>query len=87
MIYRKDQNFSLSDIAPTKNNISKQNFDLILASQPYRSRINARKKNEYVIKPMIEALAKKGKLIIVHAAGNDPAHELVKKYGLKPFPH
>ena len=88
VIYRKDQNFSLSDIAPTKNNLSKQNFDLILASQPYRSRINARKKNEYVIKPMIDALSKKGKLIIVHASGNDPAHELVKKIWPKenPFP-
>ncbi len=77
IIYRADQAFSLHHIIPQKNK-TRETFDLILASQPYRSRIEARKKNDYVIKPMIKALSNNGKLIIVHAAGNDPGSELIK---------
>ena len=87
IIYRKDQEFSLKNIIPKKNN-GKNNYDLIIASQPYRSRISAEKKVKYVINPMIKALNKKGKLIIVHACGNDPANKIIKKIWPKdkPFP-
>ncbi len=87
IIHREDQSFPLDHLIPNKNN-TKETFDLILASQPYRSRIDARKKNEYVIQPMINALNKNGKLVLVHAAGNDPAHELIKEIWPKekPFP-
>ena len=87
IIYREDQAFALDHIIPKKNH-TKETFDLILASQPYRSRIHERKKNEYVIKPMVNALSKKGKLIVVHASGNDPASELINKLWPKenPFP-
>ena len=40
VIYRKDQEFSLKNVIPKKNN-GKNNYDLIIASQPYRSRISA----------------------------------------------
>ena len=76
IIYRKDQEFILKNIIPKK--LWKNNYDLIIASQPYRSRI-AEKKVKYVINPMIKALNKKGKLIIVHACGNDPANKIIKK--------
>ena len=87
IIYRKDQEFILKNIIPKKNN-GKNNYDLIIASQPYRSRISAEKKVKYVIDPMIKALNKKGKLIIVHACGNDPASKIIKKIWPKdkPFP-
>ena len=87
IIYRKDQEFSLKNIIPKKNN-GKNNYDLIIASQPYRSRISAEKKVKYVINPMIKALNKRGKLIIVHACGNDPANKIIKKIWPKdkPFP-
>ena len=87
IIYRDDQSFPLNHLIPIKNK-TKENFDLILASQPYRSRIKARKKNEYVIKPMIDALSKNGKLVVVHASGKDPAYELIKKIwpNENPFP-
>ncbi len=86
VIYRRDQEFVLSDIIPTKLR-PKNKFDLIIASQPYRSRISAEKKVKYVIAPMINALTKRGKLIIVHAAGKDPANQIIKKIwpNEKPF--
>ena len=87
IIYRKDQEFSLKSIIPKKNN-GKTFFDLIIASQPYRSRIPAEKKVKYVINPMIRSLEKKGKLVVVHACGNDPANKIIKKIwpNENPFP-
>ena len=87
IIYREDQEFNVNELIPTKSN-SKNEFDLIIASQPYRSRISAEKKVKYVIEPMIRALKPKGKLLTIHAAGNDPANDIVKKIwpNEKPFP-
>jgi len=87
VIYREDQEFILSDIIPTKAN-ARNNFDLIIASQPYRSRISAEKKFKYVIEPMLKALAPKGSLLIIHASGKDPANEIITKLWPeeKPFP-
>ena len=88
VIYRKDQEFVLQDVIPKKNN-GKTDYDLIIASQPYRSRVSAEKKVKYVIEPMIKSLAKKGKLIVVHACGGDPANKIIKKIWPKenPFPY
>ena len=87
VIYREDQEFVLKNIIPTIKN-PENKFDLILASQPYRSRIEVGKKVNYVIKPMIKALSSKGQLLIVHAAGRDPANKIIKKLWPKdnPFP-
>ncbi len=87
IIYRKDQEFSLKNIIPKKNNC-KNNFDLIIASQPYRSRISVEKKVRFVIDPMIKSLSKKGKLAVIHACGNDPGNQIIKKIWPKekPFP-
>ena len=87
IIYRKDQEFSLKNIIPKKNN-GQNNFDLIVASQPYRSRISAEKKVKYVIDPMVKSLNKKGKLAVIHACGNDPGNQIIKKIWPKekPFP-
>ena len=87
VIYREDQEFNVNELIPTKNN-SENKFDLIIASQPYRSRITAEKKVRYVIEPMIKALKSKGKLLTIHASGKDPANDIIKKIWPKedPFP-
>ena len=87
VIYREDQEFNVNELIPTKSN-SENKFDLIIASQPYRSRISAEKKVKYVIEPMIRALNPKGKLLTIHAAGKDPASDIIKKVWPKenPFP-
>ena len=87
VIYRKDQEFSLKNVIPKKNN-GKNNYDLIIASQPYRSRVTAEKKVKFVIEPMIKSLEKNGKLIVVHACGGDPANKIVKQVWPRenPFP-
>ena len=87
VIYRKDQEFVLRDVIPTKNN-GKTYYDIIIASQPYRSRVTAEKKVKFVIEPMIKSLEKNGKLIVVHACGGDPANKIVKQVWPRenPFP-
>ena len=87
VIYREDQEFVLHNIIPTKSK-SDNKFDLIIASQPYRSRISVEKKVKYVIEPMIKALAPKGKLLTIHACGNDSTNQIIKKIWPKenPFP-
>ncbi len=87
IIYRKDREFVLKDVIPSKKN-SSSSFDLIIASQPYRSRVTAEKKVKFVIEPMIKALAPKGKLIVVHACGKDPGNKIIKKIwpNEDPFP-
>ena len=87
VIYRKDQEFSLKNIIPKRND-GKNSYNLIIASQPYRSRISAEKKVKYVIEPMIKSLDRKGKLVVVHACGKDPGNKIIKKIwpNEKPFP-
>ena len=87
IIYRQDQEFALDHIIPQPNG-SKNYFDLIIASQPYRSRINVQQKIDYVVKPMIHALASGGKLMLVHAFGNDSSSEIIQKVwpNDNPFP-
>ena len=87
IIYRQDQEFALDHIIPRPDGF-KNYFDLIIASQPYRSRINVQKKIDYVVKPMIHALASGGKLILVHASGNDSGSEIIQKVwpNDNPFP-
>ena len=87
IIYRQDHEFVLDHIIPQQDG-SKNYFDLIIASQPYRSRISVQQKVDYVVKPMIQALASGGKLILVHAMGNDSGMEIIQKIWPddNPFP-
>ena len=50
VIYRKDQEFVLKNVIPKQEN-GKNEYDIIIASQPYRSRVSAEKKVKFVIEP------------------------------------
>ena len=77
----------MKNVIPNKNK-GKNNYDLIIAYQPYRSRITGEKKVKYVLEPMIKSLDKNGKLVVIHASGDDPANKIIKKIWPKekPFP-
>jgi hypothetical protein len=64
-------------------------YDLILASQPYRSRVSAKFKAEKVIAPLTRALGKGGRLLGVHSYGHDPGLEIIQNIwpGENPFPN
>ena len=60
-----------------------------MVSQAYRSRATVEKKVNLVIKPMIDLIAKNGKLAIFHSCGNDPGMEVINKLWPDevPFPN
>jgi hypothetical protein len=78
ILYREDCRFLLDGIIPKKGD-SKADFDLIIASQPYRSRVSAQFKVEKVVAPLTRALAKGGRLLGFHSYGHDPGLEIIQK--------
>jgi hypothetical protein len=77
VIYRKDQRFLLDSVIP-KPGPQRADFDLVLASQPWRARMSAEFKVKYVLGPLTKALGPCGRLLAVHSIGNDPGLELVR---------
>ncbi|MEP1332294.1 MAG: hypothetical protein ABJK43_06320 [Lentilitoribacter sp.] len=86
VIYRKDQKFLLNDIIPKRETI-KADFDLVIASQPYRARVPVSFKVKNVVAPLVKALAPKGRFIGVHSHGADPGLEIIREIwpGENPF--
>jgi hypothetical protein len=86
VIYRKDHQFLLDPIIPRPGAIS-GDYDLIIASQPYRLRAPAEYKARMVIAPLARALAPGGRLIGIHSHGNDPGLDVIRGVwpGENPF--
>ena len=78
VIYRKDQRFLLDSVIPASGP-QRADYDLILASQPWRARMDADFKVKYVLRPLTEALGPAGRLLAVHSIGSDPGLELVRE--------
>jgi len=78
VLYRKDQDFTLDPIRPRQDWAGCQ-YDLIMASQPYRIRISAEKKVKNVIAPLARSLAPGGRMVVVQSMGGDPGMKIVHK--------
>src|SRR5438034_3623742 len=88
VLYRADHKFLLDPIIPRPGG-TVANYDLVIASQPYRARASLEFKAKRVIAPLAKALGPGGRLIAIHSHGNDPGHEIVQKVwpGENPFIH
>ena len=88
VIYRADHRFLLDPIIPRPGG-TLANYDLIIASQPYRARAPLDFKASRVIAPLSKALGPGGRLIAIHSHGNDPGMEIIRKVwpGDNPFIH
>src|SRR6202521_1549297 len=86
VIYREDHRFLLDPIIPHPGR-AEANFDLVIASQPYRARASAEFKAKRVIAPLARALRSGGRLIAIHSCGNDPGVEVIQSVwpGDNPF--
>jgi hypothetical protein len=78
VIYRKDHSFLLDSVIPKPGNFA-GNYDLAIASQPWRARMSADFKVKKVLAPIIRSLGPAGRMLAVQSCGNDPALELVKR--------
>ncbi len=86
VIYRDDQRFLLDRVIPRQGQ-ARADFDLVIASQPYRARVSAEFKAQKVIVPLTRALGPGGRLLGIHSCGNDPGLEIVQQVwpGENPF--
>jgi hypothetical protein len=78
VIYRKDHSFLLDDVIPKPGQVA-GNYDLVIASQPWRARMSAEFKVKKVLAPLIRSLGPAGRLLAVQSCGGDPALEMVKE--------
>jgi len=78
VIYREDNRFLLDQVRP-KRSMGLADFDLVIASQPYRARATAEFKAEKVIAPLALSLSPGGRLIGIHSCGGDPGLEIIRR--------
>jgi hypothetical protein len=86
VIYREDQRFLLDSVLPRQGRIV-ADYDLVIASQPYRARASTEFKAQKVVAPLARSLGWGGRLIGIHSAGGDPGLEIIQKVwpGENPF--
>ncbi|HEX6299326.1 MAG TPA: hypothetical protein VF148_02540 [Acidimicrobiia bacterium] len=77
VLYRKDREFLLKNVIPRQGE-SGGVYDLIVASQPYRARTAVARKVGMVLVPLARALAPGGRMVVVHAHGDDPGLEIIR---------
>ena len=88
VIYRNDHRFLLDQIVP-KPGGTVADYDLVIASQPYRARASLEFKAKRVLAPLARALGPGGRMIAIHSYGRDPGMEIIHKVwpNDNPFTH
>jgi hypothetical protein len=78
VLYRDDYKFMLDSVRPRRG-VAQADFDLVIASQPYRARAAVEFKAKRVIAPLVRALGPGGRLLGVHSHGDDPGLEIIRR--------
>jgi len=88
VIYREDHRFLLDQVIP-KRGAGRADYDLVMASQPFRARASLDFKVKRVLAPLSRALGPSGRLLSNHSHGNDPGQEILQGVwpGENPFIH
>jgi len=86
VLYRDDYRFLLNDVIPRRGAV-RADYDLVIASQPYRLRVPTEFKAQRVLAPLARSLGPGGRLLGIHSRGGDPGMELIQKVwkGENPF--
>src|SRR5690606_27239523 len=66
VIYREDCRFFMDPVIPRRGDV-KADYDLVIASQPFRARASTQFKGAKVLAPLSRALAPGGRLIGIHS--------------------
>ena len=88
ILYRADHKFLLDQIVPRPGG-TVADYDLVIASQPYRARSSLEFKSKRVLAPLARALGPNGRMIAIHSYGHDPGMEIIHKVWPEdnPFVH
>lgn len=86
VMYREDHRLLLDQLIPRFNQVNRQ-YDLILASHPWRASESAQTKVRNILAPLTRSLAPGGRLLAVQGYGEDPGHEILQEEwpGAEPF--
>jgi hypothetical protein len=79
VLFREDHRILLDDVIPKRGQAAGGDYDLVLASQPWRARMSADFKVKHVLAPLAKSLRPGGRLLTAQSCGNDPGLELVRK--------
>lgn len=87
VIYRKDHCFALDSLIPRKGE-ARADYDLILASQPWRSRTGAEFKVKRILAPLARSLRGHGVMLGIQSQGGDPGMDIIRRIwpDEEPFP-
>ena len=78
VMYREDHKFLLDGVIPKPGQIF-EHYDLVLASQPWRARMDANFKVQKVLAPLARSLAPGGRLLAIQSWGRDPGLEIIRQ--------
>src|SRR6266581_3688451 len=78
---------TLPERALARRGVARADYDLVIASQPYRARAPIQFKAAKVLAPLARSLAPGGRLIAIHSHGRGPGLEIVQRIwpGENPF--
>ncbi len=79
VMFREDHRFLLDDVIPRRGKAAGGDYDLVLASQPWRARMSADFKVKHVLSPLTRSLRRGGRLLTAQSFGEDPGLELVRR--------
>jgi len=87
VICRDDQRFALHDVIPRPGD-ERADYDLVVASQPWRSRMSADFKAQRILAPLSRSLRTHGVLVGIQSKGGDPGMEIIHRIwpDENPFP-
>ena len=77
ILYREDHKFVLDPIIPQPGQQNHE-YDLVIASQPFRARLPAPLKVRNVLAPLARSLAPGGRLVTFQSTGRDPGMEIIR---------
>lgn len=78
IMYRKDHKFLLDSVIPRRG-LAMADYDLVVASQPWRARMDAEFKAKFVLSPLTRALGPGGRLLAVQSWGKDVGLEIIQQ--------
>lgn len=78
VLYREDHKFMLDQVIPRRGQFEGQ-YDMVIASQPYRANMSPEFKVEKVLAPIAKSLAPGGRMLGIHSHWDDPGREIIQK--------
>jgi hypothetical protein len=87
VIHRADRRFALDALIPRRGEPT-ADYDLVIASQPWRSRVGADFKVKRILAPLSRSLRSHGVLLGIQSMGRDPGMEIIHEIwpDEDPFP-